>query len=60
MQNEPDDFQSLEGKKIYRRLSVDYISFAAHVDYSQNSKFIDDVKPAHLVRVLFGLQCVHF
>jgi cleavage and polyadenylation specificity factor subunit 3 len=57
MQNEPDDFQSLEGKRIPRRLSVDYISFAAHVDYSQNSKFIDDVKPAHLVSavlVCFG------
>jgi hypothetical protein len=51
MQNEPEDFLSMEGKKIPRRLSVDYISFAAHVDYSQNSKFIDDVKPAHLVLV---------
>lgn len=24
--------------------SVDYISFSAHVDYTQNSKFIDEVR----------------
>ena len=33
MQHEPDDFTSLEGKKIIRRMSVEYISFAAHVEY---------------------------
>ena len=53
MQNEPDDFQSMEGKKVIRRMSVDYISFSAHVDYTQNARFIDEVKPAHLVRLLF-------
>lgn len=31
--------------------SVDYISFSAHVDYTQNAKFIDDVMPAHLILV---------
>ncbi|CEQ39582.1 SPOSA6832_01125 [Sporobolomyces salmonicolor] len=31
--------------------SVDYISFSAHVDYTQNSKFIDEVMPSHLILV---------
>lgn len=30
-------------------MSVDYISFAAHVDYTQNSRFINEVNPAHLL-----------
>lgn len=33
------------------RRSVEYISFSAHVDYTQNSKFIDEVMPAHLILV---------
>lgn len=32
-------------------MSIDYLSFAAHVDYTQNSTFIDQVKPAHLVSI---------
>lgn len=32
MQHEPEEFQSMEGKRILRRMSVDYISFAAHVE----------------------------
>lgn len=49
MQNEPEEFQGLEGRRVRRNCSVDYISFSAHVDYSQNSRFIDEVKPSHLV-----------
>ncbi|KAL8281150.1 hypothetical protein RQP46_006508 [Phenoliferia psychrophenolica] len=50
--NEPTEIQALQGgAKISRRLSVDYISFSAHVDYTQNSKFIDEVMPAHLILV---------
>jgi len=48
-QQEPEEFQSMDGKKITRRMSVDYISFAAHVDYTQNSRFINEVNPSHLV-----------
>lgn len=50
--NEPSEIQALNGgAKIPRRLSVNYISFSAHVDGPQNSKFIDDVMPSHLILV---------
>lgn len=49
--NEPDEITSLKGNPIPRRLSVDYISFSAHVDYSQNSEFIEQVKAQHVVLV---------
>ncbi|KAM0752401.1 Endoribonuclease YSH1 [Meredithblackwellia eburnea MCA 4105] len=50
--NEPTEIPAMQGgAKISRRLSVDYISFSAHVDYTQNSKFIDEVMPSHLILV---------
>jgi len=48
---DPDEIIAQNGQKIQRRMSVDYISFSAHVDYTQNSKFIDDVRPNHIVLV---------
>ncbi|PWN52228.1 hypothetical protein IE53DRAFT_385349 [Violaceomyces palustris] len=49
--NEPDEIIGMNGQKIPRRLSVDYISFSAHVDYTQNARFIDEVKAQHIVLV---------
>ncbi|PWN28209.1 hypothetical protein BDZ90DRAFT_165373 [Jaminaea rosea] len=49
--NEPDEIISVQGQKIPRRMSIDYISFSAHVDYAQNSKFIDEIKAQHVVLV---------
>ncbi|KAG8901967.1 endoribonuclease ysh1 [Tulasnella sp. 403] len=49
--NEPDEITSLKGTQIPRRLSVRYISFSAHVDYSQNAEFIDLVSAKHIVLV---------
>ena len=49
--NDPEELISLKGNSIPRKLSVDYISFSAHVDYSQNSEFIELVKAQHVVRV---------
>ncbi|KAG6829484.1 endoribonuclease ysh1 [Tricholoma furcatifolium] len=49
--NEPEDFVGLKGNTIQRKISVDYISFSAHVDYSQNSEFIETVKAQHVVLV---------
>ena len=49
--NEPEEFTSLKGATIPRKISVDYISFSAHVDYPQNSDFIEQVKAQHVVRV---------
>lgn len=37
--------------KISRAISVDEISFAAHVDFRQNSEFIDLVGAAHIILV---------
>lgn len=52
MQNEPREFESLLGKKkIVRRMTIHVLSFAAHVDFQQNSAFIDQVKPTHLILV---------
>lgn len=46
---EPEEIMSLKGHSIPRKISVDYISFSAHVDYSQNSEFIEQVKAQHVV-----------
>lgn len=46
---EPEEITSLKGHSIPRKISVDYISFSAHVDYSQNSEFIEQVKAQHVV-----------
>ncbi|CCM05716.1 uncharacterized protein FIBRA_07948 [Fibroporia radiculosa] len=51
IQSEPDEIMSLKGVPIPRKLSVDEISFSAHVDYSQNSEFIEMVKAQHIVLV---------
>lgn len=48
---DPDDITSLGGQRIPLLMSVDYISFSAHVDYAQNSKFIDEIKAQHIVLV---------
>ena len=40
----------MKGNTIPRKGSVDYISFSAHVDYSQNSEFIDLIKAPHIAR----------
>lgn len=39
----------MKGNTIPRKISVDYMSFSAHVDYSQNSEFMELVKPQHIV-----------
>lgn len=50
---EPTEITSISnpGLKIPRRLSVDEISFAAHVDFRQNSEFIDLVGASHVILV---------
>jgi len=44
---------------IPRRISVDDISFSAHVDFSQNSEFIEAVKAKHIVNPL-GTRCIGY
>jgi cleavage and polyadenylation specificity factor subunit 3 len=48
---EPDSIEALRGGRIPRRCTVKEISFGAHVDYAQNSKFIQEVGAQHVVLV---------
>jgi Cft2 family RNA processing exonuclease len=49
MANEPPEIVALSGQKIPRRISVEEISFAAHVDYTHNSKFIEMIDANYIV-----------
>lgn len=49
--SEPAEVAAMDGRRLPLRMKVDYISFSAHVDYTQNSEFIDEMKPVHLVLV---------
>ena len=60
MASEPPDFQSLSGQKIIRRMSVEEISFAAHVDYTHNSQFIEMVDAKYIVIFIGGLALMIF
>jgi cleavage and polyadenylation specificity factor subunit 3 len=42
---------TMSGNKISLNMSVDYISFSAHVDYTQNKEFIENIKAQHLILV---------
>lgn len=48
---EPDEITALSGQRLPLNMSVEYISFSAHVDFTQNSKFIDEIKAQHIVLV---------
>ncbi|CCH46911.1 hypothetical protein BN7_6516 [Wickerhamomyces ciferrii] len=50
---EPDHIPSLQNpdNNVPRRLNIEEISFAAHVDYEQNSKFIELVDPKSIILV---------
>ena len=49
--NEPEEILTAKGTPVARRLSVDEISFSAHVDYTQNAEFIEMVKAQHVVSI---------
>ncbi|KAM0673904.1 endoribonuclease ysh1 [Gurleya vavrai] len=46
--NEPDEIESIRGGKLKLKCSIDFISFSAHVDYLQNSQFIEECNPNFL------------
>ncbi|CAG2100469.1 unnamed protein product [Medioppia subpectinata] len=45
---EPKEIESSRGQLLRLNMTVEYISFSAHVDYTQNSQFIDECAPSHL------------
>lgn len=49
--SEPKEIQALNGMMLPMRMSVEYISFSAHVDFAQNSQFIDDIHAPNLILV---------
>lgn len=48
---EPKEIVALNGASLPLRMTVEYISFSAHVDFAQNSQFIDDLHPPNLILV---------
>lgn len=49
--NAPPEITTMSGQRIPRRMGVEEISFAAHVDYVQNRDFIDLVNPNFIILV---------
>ena len=47
----------MKGATIQRKISVDPISFSAHVDFSQNSEFIEQVGAQHVVSPIALYHC---
>ncbi|ORD95079.1 Cleavage and polyadenylation specificity factor, 73 kDa subunit [Enterospora canceri] len=45
---EPKEIESQRGQMLKLNMTVEYISFSAHVDYTQNAEFIYDCMPNHL------------
>jgi cleavage and polyadenylation specificity factor subunit 3 len=41
--------KTMAGSIVERKMSVDYISFSAHTDYTQTSAFIRELLPTHIV-----------
>lgn len=49
---EPKEIQfRTGGPNVPLRMSVEYISFSAHVDFTQNAEFMDLLQPPHIVLV---------
>ncbi|OLL23919.1 Endoribonuclease ysh1 [Neolecta irregularis DAH-3] len=48
---EPAEIQTMSGQKLPRRMTIEEISFAAHVDYTQNSEFIYANEATHIILV---------
>ena len=49
LMSEPEEVTAINGQRMRRNMSVNYISFSAHVDYEQVSNFIDILRPPHIV-----------
>jgi len=51
MNSSIDQYETLDGRKAPLNLSVHYISFSAHSDYSGTSSFIDSLSPPNVILV---------
>ena len=48
---EPKEVQLLSGQVVPLRMSVQYISFSAHADYTQTSEFLSTLNPQKIILV---------
>lgn len=48
---EPSMITTLSGLQVPLKMSVHYVSFSAHADYSETSDFIDQLRPPHVILV---------
>jgi len=49
--SEPSTVVTMSGAKVPLRMSVHYISFSAHADFTETSEFVDALKPPHVILV---------
>ena len=49
LMSEPEEVVAINGQRMKRNMSVDYISFSAHADYEQISEFINILRPPHII-----------
>eukprot|EP00111_Clytia_hemisphaerica_P015674 TCONS_00046271-protein len=49
LMSEPEEVTAINGQRMKRNMSINYISFSAHVDYEQVSDFINILRPPHIV-----------
>jgi cleavage and polyadenylation specificity factor subunit 3 len=49
--SEPQTITTMSGLKVPLKMSIHYVSFSAHADYSETSSFIDALKPPHVILV---------
>lgn len=48
---EPNEFEAQSGETLAIRCTIDTAHFSAHVDYSQNSDFLDKINAKHVILV---------
>uniref|UniRef100_A0A7E4VIQ0 Cleavage and polyadenylation specificity factor subunit 3 n=1 Tax=Panagrellus redivivus TaxID=6233 RepID=A0A7E4VIQ0_PANRE len=49
--SEPEEIQTLTGRRIPLRMQISYISFSAHTDFVQTSDFVTKLRPRHIILV---------
>jgi cleavage and polyadenylation specificity factor subunit 3 len=49
--SQPDEVVSMSGTKLPLRLTIQYISFSAHVDFKENAAFIEELGAPNLILV---------
>ena len=52
----PAEIQTMSGQMIPRKISIDYVSFSGHADFSQTKRFIETLRPKRIVLVHGGQQ----